>query len=178
MRPHSPAWLPKASNSRSPGLSGAVTGRGSTFLSATNVTFQESSTSSPLESLCFLPETRFFSRHCQQARESRIQPPICARNLFGENKEDSGRKGPEPPGSGAYWGPGWAPRAPLSAPEQRHPPTLPPLRPPGLASHTGKASPASGARARTRVLGLPWEFATGVLALGGWYRTEFCFLSC
>lgn len=94
VRPHLPAWLLKANTSGSPALSGAVTGRGSTFLSATNVTFQKSSTSSPLESLCFLPETRFFPRHCQQARESRILPLICARNLFGENKEGSGRKGP------------------------------------------------------------------------------------
>lgn len=47
----------------------------------------------PLESLHFLPETRFFSRQCQQARESRIQPPICVRNLFGKNKEDAGAEG-------------------------------------------------------------------------------------
>lgn len=76
-----------------------------------------------MESLCFLPETRFFSRHCQQARESRIQPLICARNLFGENKEGTraeGARASGPGGPGAFWGPGWAPRAPLSAPEQRH----------------------------------------------------------
>lgn len=76
------------STSGSSGLSRAVVDLG-----ATNVTFQESSTNSPLESLHFLPETRFFSRQCQQARESRIQPPICVRNLFGKNKEDAGAEG-------------------------------------------------------------------------------------
>lgn len=73
-----------------------------------------------MESLCFLPETRFFSRHCQQVRESRIQALICARNLFGENKEGTGAEGARASGPGASWGPGWAPRAPLSAREQRH----------------------------------------------------------
>lgn len=111
VRLHPPAWLPKASTSGSPGLSEAVMGRGSTLPSATNVTFQESSTSSPLESLCFLPETRSFSRHCQQAT-SRIQPPICARNLFGENKEGAGAEGARASGPGCVLGSGLgAPRA-------------------------------------------------------------------
>lgn len=64
------------STSGSSGLSRAVVDLGATLWPATNVTFQESSTSSPLERLHFLPETRFFSRQCQQARESRIQSPI------------------------------------------------------------------------------------------------------
>lgn len=89
-------------------------------------------------------------------------PDLFKKLVWGEQRRLRAER-PEPPGRGASWGPGWAPRAPLSAPEQRHPPSLQILRGPGLAIHTGNASPASGARTRTRVLGLQWESPTGVL---------------
>lgn len=104
-----------------------------------------------------------------QGTANRLQagsnPRFVQETCFGRTKKAQGRKGPEPPGRGASWGPGWAPRAPLSAREQRYPPTLPPLRRPGPAGHTRKASPVLGARARTRVPGLPWESAPGVLGI-------------
>lgn len=178
MRPHPLAWLPKASTSGFPAQLEAIRGQGSTFLSATNVTFQESSTSSPLESLCFLLETRFFPRHCQQAKESRILPLICSRNLFGENKEGSGQKGPS-----------------LRAGAR---PGVQAGRPARLcllqSSGTRQASRSSGDRdlPSTREMPVPRQGLArvpessasngnpprGYWALGGWFGTEFCFLSC
>lgn len=82
-------------------------------------------------------------------------PNLSKKLVWEEQRRRRGGGGLEPPGQGASWGPGRAPRAPLSAPGQQHPPTLLSHRRPGPANHTGKVSPASGAHARTRVPGLP-----------------------
>lgn len=123
VRLHPPTWLPKASTSASPGLSGAVTSRGSTLLSATNVTFQESSTSYPLESL-FPPGNQILFKALPTGQgKPDPTPDLCKKLVWGEQRRRKGGRGPSlraGRGPGASWGPGWAPRAPLSAPEQRH----------------------------------------------------------
>lgn len=181
VRLHPPAWLPKASTSGSPGLSGAVTSRGSTLLSATNVTFQESSISYPLESLCFLPETRFFSRHCQQARESRIQPLICARNLFGENKEGAGAEGARASGPGAGRArPGVRAGRPARLCLRQSSGTANPPAPRATGTrqlHGKDQSRVRGPRAYPSPRSPREIRPRGYWALGGWHGIRFCFLS-
>lgn len=151
---------------------------GAALRPATNVPFQESSTNSHLESLHFLPETRFFSRQCQQARESRIQHPICVRNLFGKNKEGAGAEGASSLPARAR--PGVQARSPVRLCLRRDSSIRQPSCPTGDQDPPATREKSVPRRGPTRGPESPVsrrDPPRGYWALGGWHGTGFCFVS-
>lgn len=132
----------------------------------------------PLGKFTFPPRNQILLRQCQQARESRIQPPICVRNLFGKNKEGAGAEGASSLPARARLGV-WAGRPvrlclrrdssirqPSCPTGDRDPPTAREKSVPRRGPTRGPESPVSRR-----------DPPRGYWALGGCHGIGFCFVS-